>query len=64
VTTAEIIKQLEARKQVMAEEMRRAQQQAAQQAALPFQAAIGEIENALAMLRLEGQTETPPSQAG
>lgn len=63
--TEELIKQLEIRKAALANEMRSAQQQAMMQAALPFQTAIGEIDNVLALVRGNGQTpgqkETPPS---
>lgn len=53
----DMIDKLKQRKAALEAEMNRAAQAAANQAALPFQSAIGEIDNMLAML----QTATHPT---
>lgn len=53
----DMIDKLKQRKAVLEAEMNRAAQSAANQAALPFQSAIGEIDMMLAML----QPTTPPT---
>lgn len=51
MTNEDMIDKLKQRKAVLEAEMNRVAQAAADQAVLPFQSAIGEIDNMLAMLQ-------------